>query len=135
MAQVKRLTKEERLRIVEAHKSGVGTTALAREYGVSRWTVYRLVQRYEETGDVELGFDRCGRKPGLTKAQLAAIQKILAKDPSTKMRDLHERLHLPCTLRALYYIVKKMGVERANAIREPKKKNALPVWKGRAYLW
>ena len=89
----------------------------------------------EETGDVELGFDRCGRKPGLTKAQLAAIQKILAKDPSTKMRDLHERLHLPCTLRALYYIVKKMGVERANAIREPKKKNALPVWKGRAYLW
>ncbi|MBR1553227.1 MAG: helix-turn-helix domain-containing protein [Schwartzia sp.] len=131
----KRLSKDERLRVVEAYKGGAGATTLAREYGVSRWTVYRLVERYEKTGSVETGWKNSGRKPGLTKAQLAAIEKILTKNPSARMKDIHDTLNLPCTLRALYYIVKKMGIARANTIREPKKKNALPVWKGRAYLW
>ena len=135
MPRGKRLEKDERLRIVEAHKNGAGTTELAREYGVSRWTVYRLVDRFEKTGSVDLGFDRCGRKSKLTKPQLAAIKKALAENPSISMQELHDRLQLPCTFRALYYIVKKMGFERGLAVPEPKKKNALPVWKGRAYMW
>ena len=135
MPRGKRLEKDERLQIVEAHKNGAGVTALAREYGVSRWTVYRLVERYEKTGNVELSFSRCGRKTKLTKAQLAAIQKALAESPNIRMQELHDRLQLPCTLHALYYIVKRMGFERGLAVPEPKKKNALPVWKGRAYLW
>ena len=135
MPRGKRLNKEDRLRIIEAHKTGAGMTELAREYGVSRWTVYRLVQRFKETGTVDLSFDRCGRKPKLTKPQLAAIQKAIAENPDVRMQEIHDRLQLPCTLRTLYYIVKKMGFERGLAVREPKKKNALPVWKGRAYWW
>lgn len=131
----KRLSTEERLRIVEAHKSGAGMTELGRAYGVSRWTIYRLVQRYEETGSVELDFKRCGRKTSLTKGQIAAIEKILKKNPGARMQDIHDQLNLPCTVHALYYIVRKLGIERANVMPEPKKKNALPVWKGRAYLW
>ena len=135
MPRGKRLEKEDRLRIIEEHKNGAGMTALAREYGVSRWTVYRLVQRFKETGKVDLSFDRCGRKTKLTKPQLAAIRKAVAENPDIRMQELHDRLQLPCTLHTLYYIVKKMGFERGLAVREPKKKKALPVWKGRAYWW
>lgn len=134
MPRGKRLNKEARFRIIEAHKNGASTAALAREYGVSRWTVYRLVQRFEETGQVDLRFARCGRKPKLTASQLAAIQKALAEEPNLRMQELHERLQIPCTLRALYYIVKKKGFKRGRDDAEPKKNLPFPVWRGRAYL-
>ncbi len=135
MPRGKRLNQDDRLRIVEAHKNGAGTTELAREYGVSRWTVYRLVQRFEETGSVDLAFKRCGRKPKLTALQLLAVKEMLAENPKASLQDIHDALKLPCTLRALYYIVKKHGFERGTAPQEPKKENPLPVWKGWTHLW
>ncbi len=134
MPRGKRLNKDDRLRIVEAHKNGASTAALAREYGVSRWTVYRLVQRFEETGAVDLAFKRCGRKPKLTALQLLAVKEALAEQPNASLQDIHDALKLPCTLRALYYIVKKHGFERGAAVEEPKQETPFPVWKGCAYL-
>lgn len=135
MPRGKRLNQDDRLRIVEAHKNGAGTMELAREFGVSRWTVYRLVQRFEETGAVDLAFKRCGRKPKLTALQLLAVKEMLAENPKASLQDIHDALKLPCTLRALYYIVKKHGFERGTAPQEPKKENAFPVWKGWTHLW
>lgn len=136
MPRGKRLNKEDRLRIIEAHKNGASTAALSREYGVSRWTVYRLVQRFEKTGSVDLAFKRCGRKSKLTAMQLLSLKEALANNPKASLQDIHDALRLPCTLRALYYIVRKHGFERGTATgEEPKKENVLPVWKRRAYLW
>lgn len=135
MPRGKRLNKEDRLRIIEAHKNGASTAALAREYGVSRWTVYRLVQRFEETGAVDLAFKRCGRKPKLTALQLLAVKEALAENPKASLQDIHDALKLPCTLRALYYIVEKHGFQRGTDDGQPKKEKTLPVWKGWTHLW
>ena len=135
MPRGKRLNKDDRLRIVEAHKNGASTAALAREYGVSRWTVYRLVQRFEETGAVDLAFKRCGRKPKLTALQLLAVKEALAEQPKASLQDIHDALKLPCTLRALYYIVEKHGFQRGTDDGQPKKEKTLPVWKGWTHLW
>ena len=92
-----RLSTAERQRIVRAHDEGVQTAALAREYGVSRWTIYRLLQRYKETGSVELDFDRCGRKTKLTQYQLDAIRAALtaAANAAAKMHNADFFIYLP----------------------------------------
>lgn len=141
-----RLTTSERWRIVGAYAEGEKMSALATEYGVSRWTIYRLLKRFEETGKVDLDFDRCGRKSKLTAAQIEAVREALTADAETDLKALHERLALPCTLRALYYIVKKLGFRRGARREKIKLTRPVtppdspeiaprPVWQGRAYLW
>ena len=146
MAKTERLTTPERRRVVAEYAEGAKMSALAAKYGVSRWTIYRLLKRYEETGKVGLDFDRCGRKSKLSAAQKEAVREALTADPDADLQALLDRLALPCTLRALYYIVKQMGFRRG-----PKRERVkltrpalpldspeiapLPVWKGRAYLW
>ena len=146
MARAERLTTAERWRVIAAYAEGAKMSALAKEYGVSRWTIYRLLKRYEETGRVSLDFDRCGRKSKLSAAQKEAVREALAADPDTDLQALLDRLALPCTLRALYYIVKQMGFRRGTRHEkikltrpakppDPPEIAPLPVWKGRAYLW
>ncbi|MBQ8698105.1 MAG: helix-turn-helix domain containing protein [Schwartzia sp.] len=133
----KRLTVGQRWDVVEAYAKGERTADLAKKYEVSRWTIYRLLRRYQETGNVDLEFGRCGRKSKLTKFQQDAIRAALEANPHTNMQELHDRLRLPCTMRGLYYIAKKMGFERPTfkMSEPPKQENdkPLPVWRGLAY--
>ncbi|MBO4853346.1 MAG: helix-turn-helix domain-containing protein [Schwartzia sp.] len=146
MAKDKRLTTAERWRVVAEFAEGAKMSALAAKYDVSRWTIYRLLKRYEETGKVSLDFDRCGRKSKLTEAQKEAVREALVADPDADLQALLDRLALPCTLRALYYIVKQMGFRRGAKRERIKLTRPVtppdspeiaprPVWKGRAYLW
>ena len=131
----KRLSVDARWNIVKAHADGAKSAELARKYDVSRWTIYRLLKRYEETGNVDLEFDRCGRRTKLTKIQLDSIRAALEIDPYIRMQELHERLRLPCTLQNLYAIARKMGFVRppARPAPEPLKKpdgRLTPIWRG-----
>ena len=134
-----RLSAGARRSIVEAHANGERTADLARQYEVSRWTIYRLLKRYEETGNVDMDFDHCGRKPKLSESQLAAVRAALTADPHMRMQELHARLGLPCTLRTLYSVAKKMGFERPERApqetpKQPKEK-IFPIWKGWENFW
>ncbi len=139
MDRGKRLSLSERWEIVAAHGKGQTAAALAKEYNVSRWTIYRLLRHYQETGRVTPEFSRCGRKPSLSESQLASVQAALTADPNTNMKELHQRLHLPCGLRTLYNIAKRMGIEpaepHAQEAWEYTAGNVLPIWKGREYIW
>ena len=149
MEHGRRLSTEERNRIVEEYKSGARAAHLARSHGVSRWTIYRLIDRYDRTGSVEVHFARSGRRSKITDEQREAIREALTKDPKADLSTLMKRLNITCTLRGLYYALEKMGFPRSGKRPEPKEERIgpglrpkpitggteNPVWKGWGEFW
>lgn len=67
------LSTEVRELMVKAYEKIHNATEVARNFSVSRTTVYDHVKRMRETGTVALQTDKRGRKPILNQQQLNEI--------------------------------------------------------------
>jgi len=105
---------DERMRFVIRHKDGESMASLCREFGISRKTGYKIMERYEHCG-VEGLSDRT-RRPFRYANQLpeqieAAIVAARREKPSWGARKIRERL-----LRRLPHAVKVPACSTIHAI-------------------
>jgi transposase InsO family protein len=105
---------DERMRFVVRIKDGESITALCREFGISRKTGYKILERYEECG-LE-GLNDRARRPLRYANQLpeqleAAIVAAKRKKPHWGARKIRERL-----LRRLPHEVRVPAISTIHAI-------------------
>jgi transposase InsO family protein len=105
---------DERMRFVIRHKDGESMACLCREFGISRKTGYKILERYEQCG-VEGLSDRTGR-PFRYANQLpeqveAAIVAARREKPTWGARKIRERL-----LRRLPHAVKVPACSTIHAV-------------------
>ncbi|KAI4883239.1 hypothetical protein NFI96_003468, partial [Prochilodus magdalenae] len=80
MAKTKELTKDLRLCIVAAHKSGKGYKAISKCFQVPVATVQSIIKKYKKFRTVE-NLRRCGRKPKVTPVLARRIVREVKKNP------------------------------------------------------
>ena len=105
---------DERIRFVIRHKDGEDMTSLCREFGISRKTGYKIVERYEECGFDGLS-DRSRRPARYANAMPpqveAAIVAAKKEKPNWGARKIRERL-----LRTLPHEVKIPAISTIHTV-------------------
>ena len=111
------LHNEGRKLAVEAYEKSHNQKMVASNYSVSRYTIYRLMKRYRETGSYELRTDKCGRKSILTDKNLSDIDALIKQTSDITIKEIKEKLSLSvctvtisCAIRKLGYVYKKKSL-------------------------
>ena len=103
------LSNDTRQRLIQAYEKNHNAKEVAECYGVHLSTVYRLYQRKEETGDVKSLTERCGRKRILSDEDIRKIDRVIEEQPDITIRELHEKLDLPCSHETLRKAALELG--------------------------
>lgn len=107
------LSQDIRERIIRAREHGDTIPRIAKEKGVSKSAVERLLRLYRETGSYAPRPLNNGRKPRLTPAQLEAVRERILEQPDISLLELIEGMQLPLCESALCRIVNnKLGLRR-----------------------
>jgi transposase len=107
----KTLSLDLRTRIVEAYESEEGTREeVARRFKVSLGMVKKLLSQWARTGDLRPRHRFSGRKARLLPAHGAALKELIAREPDVTLAEMKERLALGCTLAAVHWAVKRLGL-------------------------
>lgn len=103
------LSTEVRELMVKAYEKSHNATEVARNFSVSRATVYDHVKRMRETGTVAVQTDKRGRKPILNQQQLNEIADTIINQPDITIREIKEKLDLPVSEENIREKVIQMG--------------------------
>ena len=95
--------------MVQAFEKNQNAKEVAECYGVHLSTVYRLRQRKEKTGGVKALTERCGRKRILSGEELRSIDRAIEEQPDITIRELQEKLELPCSYETLRKAALELG--------------------------
>lgn len=106
---MKMLSTEVRELMVKAYEKSHNATEVARNFSVSRTTVYDHVKRMRETGTVAVQTDKRGRKPILNQQQLNEIADTIINQPDITIREIKEKLDLPVSEENIREKVIQMG--------------------------
>jgi transposase len=105
------LSLDLRQRILASYDQEEGTREqIARRYRVSLGMVKKLLQQRRRTGDIAPRHDRSGRKPRIVGTHQRQMQALLAKKPDLTLEELRAAVELSCTVQAVHYALKKMGL-------------------------
>jgi len=108
---MKTLSLDIRTRILECYDKGEGTRAeIARRFCVSLAMVKKLLCQRKKTGDIAPRHYLSGPKPGLIASHQIIFIDLLSRRPDMTLAELREQAGLNCTLPALFYVLKKMGL-------------------------
>ena len=103
------LSTEVRELIVKAYEKSHNATEVAKNFSVSRTTVYDHVNRMRKTGSVAVQTGKRGRKPILSQQQLDEIAKIIINQPDISIHEIKEKLNLPVSEENIREKVIQMG--------------------------
>lgn len=106
---MKMLSTEVRELMVKAYEKSHNATEVARNFSVSRTTVYDHVKRMRETGTVAVQTNKRGRKPILNQQQLNEIADTIINQPDITIREIKEKLDLPVSEENIREKVIQMG--------------------------
>ncbi len=99
-----------RKEIVADYALGKGASAIARMYGVSRKTVYSLVELQQHAGSLRAKMETVGRKPALTPQGLEEMKNLILAQPDITLEEIKEEMQLDICLSAIHRIIKgKLG--------------------------
>ena len=98
--------------MVKAFSASGDAETVAKDYGVSVKTVYRLSEQMKKTGSVDLRTSQRGRKKKLSAEDLNQIKSLLAKQPTLTIHEITEQLHLKASEETVRRIVVRMGFTR-----------------------
>lgn len=88
------LHNESRNLLVQAFEKNHNAEQTAQDFGVTKWTVYRLRKQMQRTGSVNLRVNQRGRKAKLTEADKKAIDTVVQKQPDITLHEIKETLRL-----------------------------------------
>jgi transposase len=108
---MKTLSLDLRQRIVAAYDAQEGTRIdVARRFRVSLGMVKKLLQQRVRTGSIAHRHGCAGRKPTILGAHRRRMKAYLAQDPDMTLRELRAALGLSCSLPAIHYVLKDLGL-------------------------
>jgi transposase len=111
MKALKTLSLDLRERIVACRDAKEGTqTQIAARFMVSLGMVKKLLLQRRRTGTLENRYFLCGRKPVILESHRQALADLVAKEPDLTLAALKERVGLECTLPAIHYVLRDMGL-------------------------
>lgn len=103
------LSTEVRELMVKAYEKSHNATEVARNFSVSRTTVYEYVRQMRETGSVAVRTSERGRKPILTQKNLDDIKNVIIEQPDITIHEIKEKLNLPVSEENIREKVIQMG--------------------------
>jgi len=83
---------------------------VARRFRVSLGMVKKLIQQRRHTGEIGPRRHLCGRKPRILESHRTQMCDILKKKPDITLNALRAEAALECTLPAIHYVLKDMGL-------------------------
>jgi transposase len=105
------LSLDLRERILTSYDHQEGTRdEVARRYRVSLGMVKKLLQQRRRTGDIGPRHHRSGRKPVIVELHRRRMRELLGRKPDLTLSELRQAAALDCTLPAIHYVLKKMGL-------------------------
>ena len=100
-----------RERILASYDHDEGTREqVARRYRVSLGLVKKLLQQRRRTGDIAPRHRFSGRKPFIVASHRQHLRNLLAHKPDLTLPELRQAAGLACTLPAIHYVLKHMGL-------------------------
>jgi transposase len=100
-----------RERIVASYDNDEGSRQeVARRYRVSLGLVKKLLQQRRRTGDLTPRHRFSGRKPRILSSHHGQMRALLERKPDLTLPELRAATGLNCTLPAIHYALKKMGL-------------------------
>jgi transposase len=114
------LSLDLRQRILSAYDAGEGTRQeIADRFCVSLGMVKKLLSQRKRTGDIAPRHKYSGRKPYFTQEHRLQMKALIDSQPDITLWEIRERLALDCTLPAIHYVLKDMGMSfKKNASRQ-----------------
>jgi transposase len=107
----KTLSVDLRERIVGAYDGKEGTREeVAKRFKVSVGMVKKLLSQRTKTGDLRPRHRFSGRKARLLPEQGAKLKQLIAREPDLTLAEMKERLELACTVAAIHWVVKRLGL-------------------------
>ena len=108
---MKTLSMDLRERILTTYDKEGGTREqVAKRFRVSLGMVKKLLQQRRHTGEIGPRYHRCGRKPLILGSQREQLRVLLKQKPDMTLKEMREKLALDCTLPAIHYVLKDMGL-------------------------
>ena len=123
---MKTLSMDLRIRILAAYDLGEGTRQeIADRFMVSLGMVKKLIQQRKTTGEIGPRHHLAGRKPKITETHRQRIKKLIAQKPDVTLEQLRDALGVECSLPALHYVLKDLGLTYKKRRFGPVSKSAL----------
>lgn len=108
---MKTLSIDLRERILAAYDEGQGTRQqIADRFMVSLGMVKKLIQQRRATGDIAPRHHHSGRKPKITADHRRELQELVEQSPDMTLEELRAALGVDCTLPAIHYALKELGL-------------------------
>lgn len=110
------IPKEERTKIVQAYKSGLGTVPeLAKIFNISKRVIFKYLRLDKETGDLTPG-TQPGRPPILTTENLQIIKKCVLSNPDGTLEDyrieFYKKTGIDVTIVTIHNACEKLNLRR-----------------------
>ena len=107
----KTLSVDLRERIVAACDAQEGTREeVAKRFKVSLGMVKKLLSQRTRTGDLRPRHRFSGRKARLMPDYGAKLKQLIAREPDVTLVEMKSRLELGCTVAAIHWVVKRLGL-------------------------
>lgn len=107
-----------RERIVDAYdQGGISQQAVAQRFCVSVEFVKKILRQRRELGDIGPQYSNCGRKPKITESHRQRMTELIKEQPDLTLEEIGQRLGLSCTIQAIHYVLKEMGLSYKPRIR------------------
>jgi transposase len=105
------LSLDLRERIVASYDRQEATREqIATRYRVSLGMVKKLLQQRRRTGDIGPRHHRSGRRPTIVDVHHRQMRTLLGRKPDLTLKELRQAVGLECTLPAIHYALKKLGL-------------------------
>jgi len=105
------LSLDLRERILAAYDAGEGSREeVAKRFRVSLGMVKKLLQQRRATGDIAARHKNSGRKPKITQAHRQRLVELVRQQPDMTLEELRQAIDVACTVPAVHYVLKGMGL-------------------------
>ena len=98
--------------MVKAYQKSHNAAEVAKNFSVSKWTVYHYAKIANEGGNLAVQTSARGRKPALHDTDRKAIQDTIVGRPDITIQEIKDTLHLTVSIETIRQCVIKLGFSR-----------------------
>ena len=113
-----------RKRVLAACDAGQGTTAVARQFGVSMSWIRRLKQRRRELGTIEPLPGRYGRPHKLTEDDLRRLSALVEQQPDATLEEFRDQLGVAVSVSSICRALQRLRLTLKKKSCTPRSKTA-----------